>query len=439
MADTTGCKSIIHAEFFKPLFEALGQARSRRDCPALDDALWLEIGVRRCIDIVQSGRDFLQRLADRHDTRILISTFFASLKSARRLALLDEVGAIVRARMRQAIPDPFARYSCLDGFDLYAGDGHFVAAACHDKARARGDAGAAVAGRTTRARATRYATGHIYTLDLRHHAMSHLDVADQVGRDKEHEMRALKRQGTPALRQGAARGRKVLYVWDRAGIDFRQWHHWKMGAGIYFLSREKDNMSLQVVGKSAFDPAAPENIGIVADEMVGTSAGTCLRRVAFLDAATGVLYTFLTNLPTSVPPGIVALLYRSRWDIEKVFDEFKNKLCEGKSWAGSAAAKACQARLLCLAHNLLTLMEEMVRTREGVRNAAEFRRKDKGRERRIECQEKAGGGPIAHMAHAADRLTVRTVKFVRWLRNHLDLERDWEAAVARLSQIYQHL
>jgi hypothetical protein len=36
---------------------------------------------------------------------------------------------------------------------------------------------------------------------------------------------------------------KVLYIWNRAGIDFRQWFKWKEN-GIYFLSREKENMKL---------------------------------------------------------------------------------------------------------------------------------------------------------------------------------------------------
>jgi hypothetical protein len=31
------------------------------------------------------------------------------------------------------------------------------------------------------------------------------------------------------------------------------------------------------------------------------------------------------------------------------------------------------------------------------------------------------------------------VKFIRWLKNHLDLERDWDRAIARLNQIYAHL
>ena len=53
--------------------------------------------------------------------------------------------------------------------------------------------------------------------------MTHLTVSDQVECKKEHDMPALKRQDTLTLRQGAAKGSKVLYIWDCAGIDFPQW------------------------------------------------------------------------------------------------------------------------------------------------------------------------------------------------------------------------
>ncbi|MHB1310037.1 MAG: transposase [Limisphaerales bacterium] len=36
-----------------------------------------------------------------------------------------------------------------------------------------------------------------------------------------------------------------------------------------------------------------------------------------------------------VPPGVLAELYRRRWELEKVFDEVKNKLREQKAWASS--------------------------------------------------------------------------------------------------------
>jgi len=34
------------------------------------------------------------------------------------------------------------------------------------------------------------------------------------------------------------------------------------------------------------------------------------------------------------------------------------------------------------------------------------------------------------------RLTQRTVKFIRWLKNHLDSKRSWQHSLARLVKIY---
>ncbi len=158
-------------------------------------------------------------------------------------------------------------------------------------------------GRVAAFTATKYATGHLYTLDLRSHSMTHLTVSDQAERNKEHDMRALKRQDIQALRQGAAKGRKVLYIWDRAGIDFRQWYQWKENS-IYFLSREKETMKLQVLGVHPFDRAAPMNRGVIADELIGTRVGVTLRRVNDQDPESGTVYIYLTNLPVSVPLGL---------------------------------------------------------------------------------------------------------------------------------------
>jgi len=230
-------ESTVGIEFLKPLDRFLDLSRSRRNCPALPDELWLEVGIRRCLKLFQSGRDFLQDLADRHDTDILRTTFSESLKSRRRLALLSEILAQVQVHMRLTQPDPFAAFKCLADFALYAGDGHFISAASHDKAKPRkSPINEKTPGRIAAFTATKYATGHLYTLCLRSHCMTHLTVGDQVERDKEHDMRALKRQDVLTLRQGAARGCKVLYIWDRAGTAIREWFKWKE-RGIYFLSR----------------------------------------------------------------------------------------------------------------------------------------------------------------------------------------------------------
>ncbi len=436
MPNTPPCKSIVGTEFFKPLCRFLDLCRSRRNCPALPDELWLEAGVRRCLSLFQSGRDFLQDLADRHDTDIHRTTFFESLKSKRRLALLSEILTQVQGNMRRALPDPFAAFKCLEDFDLYAGDGHYVEAASHDKTAPRKTpAKDKTLGRSAAFTATKYATGHLYTLCLRSHCATHLTVSDQVERKKEHDMRALKRQDIHALRQGAAKGRKVLYIWDRAGNDFLQWFKWKEN-GIYFASREKENMKLEIVGIHPFDSANPINQGVISDEIAATSVGVSVRRVIYQDLETGITYRYLTNLPSSIPPGIVALLYKCRWDVEKVFDEFKNKLGETKSWASTANAKTCQARLLCLTHNLMTLMEEQIFRETGIRNEAETKRKAQTLANRDKDSKSKGRGGLTVLQKAIQRLTQRTVKFIRWLKNHLDSNRTWTQALARLAKIY---
>ena len=57
------------------------------------------------------------------------------------------------------------------------------------------------------------------------------------------------------------------------------------------------------------------------------------------------------------------------------------------------------------------------------------------------CQRLTKSGLVTaagHRNHATHRLTQRTVKFIRRLKNHLDLERNRDAAMARLAFIYRH-
>ncbi len=130
-------------------------------------------------------------------------------------------------------------------------------------------------------------------------------------------------------------------------------------------------MNSDIVGNNPFDGNDPINQGVVSDEIVSISVGVTVRRGFYQDPYTCITYKYLINLPPSIYSSIVALLDKSRWEVEKVFDEFKNKLGKTKSWASTTNAKTCQARLLCLTHNLLTLMEEQIFREPGIRNEAE--------------------------------------------------------------------
>ena len=188
-------------------------------------------------------------------------------------------------------------------------------------------------------------------------------------------------------------------------------------------------MCLIRCGDRLFDRDDPRNAGVLADEYVGPrSGGAMFRRITYIDPLSAISYAYITTEMT-LPPGLLVLLYKHRWDIEKVFDELKSKLEERKSWASSPTAKTLHAQFLCLTHNLMVMLEEQILREEGVDNTGERERKN----HRKQEDEKGGANFIST---ALQRFTVRSLKFIRWLRNFLYREARWDLAIARLRQVY---
>ena len=414
-------RCLLAASFFAPLEALIASCPSVRSCPVLSDDAWMRLGITRALEDKPSGRAFLQEIAASLDHVPARSSFFESLASARRLQLCREVNDGLRARMSRTLSDPLAAFPALGNFAVFAGDGHFHAAAVHDPRDPDG---------------TTYATGHLYMLDLRSHAAHHLDAGDKEHRKKEHDMRTLKRQTPAALRCGTPAGRKVILVWDRAGIDFHQWRLWKETSGIYFISRPKENMNLAKQGDCEYDRAVPVNTGILADEMVAPATHMrMIRRITFLNPNNGESWQVLTNELT-LPPGLVVKLYLMRWDIEKMFDEFKNKIMERKSWASSVTAKCMQAVFLCLTHNLMILQEEILHRGHGITNGAEDRRRAKRlADEKLDITK--ASRTISPLREALQRCTQRSVKFIRWLRSYLFGQASWDRMLASLRKAYQ--
>lgn len=418
---TTSSSLTVGQQFFAPLLSLLPSCQFTHSCPVLDDVSWLILCLSRVLQQGLSGRAFLQEFSVRFPEAPSRGAFFQSLKSPRRLQLLDELNAKLLTQVSLSRPDPFIGYPVLQGFDLYAGDGHWHQAAVHDPV----------------SYGIKHPMGHFYGLNLRTHGLIHLTAADQAARLKEHDMRALKRLNVATLRQGAATGRKVLWVWDKAGIDFQQWHRWKQGSGIYLISRVKENMRLEVIGEKSFDPKDPVNQGVQFDQLVSTSQGVMMRRVTYQDPVSGEVFEFVTSEFT-LPPGWIAHLYRLRWNIEKVFDQLKNKFGEKKAWASSATAKAAQAQLLCLSHNLLLIFELEVLQPAGVQNQAEDKRRQ-GRVKKVKTTMAEGKQVLPTLVETLQRCTQHSVKFIRWLRFHLFLKTSCSAALDSLRALYATL
>ena len=100
---------------------------------------------------------------------------------------------------------------------------------------------------------------------------------------KEFDRHALKRLSASTLRQGAPKGRKVIHVWDKAGIGFRFWHNLKASAGVYFISLEKENMDLTPTGENHFDQAELSDHPADASQRIASGNLRMLAEAANLD------------------------------------------------------------------------------------------------------------------------------------------------------------
>ncbi|RMD63493.1 MAG: hypothetical protein D6824_05240 [Planctomycetota bacterium] len=344
-----------------------------------------------------------------------VTSFFRALGSSRRAALTLEVAEDIRSQVDgecDELFDPLAGHPELDGFEVFASDGHYEEAATHTKP---------VDGKV-------HAPGYFFSLNLRTHSLSLLDVA-RPKKKREHDMAALKRIGGRQLRMGVPQGRRVIHVYDRAGIDYRQWINWKT-MGVYFISREKVSSRAMVLGERKFDRSDPRNTGILADQQIGVSSGVLIRRVRYEDPATGAVLDFITT-QFSLPPGLIAFLYKLRWDIEKTFDEKKNKLGVKKAWATTEVARRQQALFACMVHNLLLMLERKLQREEHIRDEKLLAKQ----QRRLHDLERviheAGRTPNP-LVHSCTRITQRSLQFIRWVRNSLRAHTPWNRAVEEL-------
>ena len=421
----------VASRFFEPAQRALSSCQFSRLCPSLSDEKWIQLGVKRVIEAPASGRGFLQDLMSHGHITPRYSHFFETLKSKRRLNLCDQLNEQMIAQESSSLPDVLADFHELEKFDIRAGDGHWHSAASQDAAKISTikDDGTRVT--------KKYPVGHLYTLDLRTHLMRHLMTADQINRKKEHDMRGLKRAGAEGLRQGVAKGRKLLMVWDSAAIDFGYWQKLKQGHGVYFLCRDKDVEKIKC-GDRRWDREAEINAGVIADRQVSSSAnsGYLVRVIEFEDPATAKKHRFITNEMT-LAPGLLAHLYRMRWDIEKVFDEVKNRLNQKKAWASSENAKSMQGHFIALAHNLMLLLDEKLKTEEKIEDFEEQKRRK--RRRATEQENGAKRTFVEELSGWLLRSTQRGVKFIRWLRVQLRSAASWAQSCESLTLLYAQL
>lgn len=77
--------------------------------------------------------------------------------------------------------------------------------------------------------------------------------------------------------------------------------------------------------------------------------------------------------------------------------------------------------------------------KNALRKGCKGRKEEVRAKRTTAFKTATGHTQIPHLDHAPQRLIQYTVTFIHWLKDHLDLERDWSVSLARLRRGYQHL
>ncbi len=406
----------VRQTLLAPLEHVAQNSPDHRRCNELSDEDWLELGVTRVLCEAKTGRGFLQQIGTQLSSCPSNSHFFETLKSERRLKVCESANASIAALLKG---DPFGQYPELGNFEIFAADGHWHAAAVHDE----------------KIDERRRAVGHLYAQNMRTQALHHLVMNEGK---KENDIHALKRIGAQKLRMNTAKGKKVIWVYDRACIDFQMWYFWKKQHGVYFISRTKENMLREVIGEKRFDAQDPVNRGVLHDQTILTSQHVCVRMITYVDPASGTPFEFITS-DVTLQPGIIAYLYLRRWDIEKTYDQFKNKYNELKAWASSDTAKQMQAQFICLAHNLLQLFNAHLEEEHQVRNHAEQKRRAL-RHAAMKAKAQARCATLSPLIEeGAKRLTQISLKLLRWLRACWFSQAPLGLLAPRLAHLYATL
>ena len=119
----------------------------------------------------------------------------------------------------------------------------------------------------------------------------------------------------------------AIYVMDRGYIDFERLYVFTLSSA-FFVVRTKSNILLQ----RRYSHPVDKSTGVRSDHTVILSAfdsakvyPDALRRVSYLDVETRKRFKFLTN-NFALPALTIALIYKSRWQVELFFKWIKQHL-----------------------------------------------------------------------------------------------------------------
>jgi hypothetical protein len=119
----------------------------------------------------------------------------------------------------------------------------------------------------------------------------------------------------------------AYYIFDRGYLDFKRLYHMHQEA-VFLVTRAKKRFDFKVVQSCVVEKAT----GLRCDQRIKLSGIQTakrypeqLRRIKYVDPQTGKRLIFVTN-NFSLPPLVIALLYKQRWQVELFFKWIKQHL-----------------------------------------------------------------------------------------------------------------
>lgn len=421
---TSLCKTTLpkffDESFFQPAIELYhSHTREKKETPSLPDSRFLKLGIMRCLEPLDSGRHFLQNLAD-NGNDLPRSTFFDALHDHRRLRVITQVSHNLTYKAAQIMADTdwLSEITVLHNRPVWAVDGHQIAHACHA---------------LTDHKNAHVPSGSLYAFNLRNGVLRNLCPHQGNGKRK-HELRAFK-EVVDFFKSPKATGRPII-AGDMNFIDTYYWPHQRLidKDAPDFITREKENMKAITAIELPFNRQDPVNKGVLKYELVAYGSGLQMTRITYHDPEWEEENKTLVFICTdqTLAPGIVALIYRLRWKIEKTFHTFKSKLHERKEWATGPIAQEIHAHFMALTHNLLTLLLHKLDKEHGIKEEKIQKKHDEAEKKR-----KAKNLPHLIFYDIARKAVQLSQQFIRAVRNLIDRQRYWHEALIILRKRLQ--
>ena len=201
------------------------------------------------------------------------------------------------------------------------------------------------------------------------------------------------------------------------------------------ITRTKQNLVVRQARPLAWDKQRRVNQGVLADEPVRFGEPGEFRRIRCQDPESGEIYEFLTT-EFHLAPGIIAQLYRLRWDIEKFFDVCEHLLGERRAWGAGPVAAQVQNEFLVLVHNLLLLLSGRLEAQAGIRDE-KVERKYAAAPKLRHPVARLKGKQVSPWVRVLRRITRWSCQFTRWLQDALAHGWEWQEGLSKLRPLMQ--